>query len=390
MKLKGKRIIYEALFLIVVKYKFNKRMTNLSDKRILFVVSQLKVGGAAKMIKYVANLCTLHFKEVTMVTYYDDFTPDDLDDSVNRYNLDVSFGSGVPTWRITALKRLRRIIKNSGCDIVCSFLPDISAMSFLATRGIKTIVVSCERGDPFEFSRLWKTIMTWIYKKSDFCVFQLEKARDFFGQKIAKHSFVIPNPYVLAENATPFEGVRKKTIVSAGRFSLQKRFDILINAYAKVRDSHPEYKLVLYGEGDYLTEYGKLIKKLNLEGFVELPGYVRNVASCIREDGIFVLSSDYEGIPNALIEAMSVGLPCVATDCTPGGPAFLTNNGERGLLVPVHDVDAMAGAIISLIEDPCLAVSLAKKATDIVNLLDVNVINKMWIDTFTNIINDGK
>lgn len=363
---------------------------NLKDKSILFVVSQLKVGGAAKMIKYVANLCTSHFKEVTMVTYYDDFTPDDLNNQINRYNLDVSFGKGVPIWRIKALKRLRRIIKNSRCDIVCSFLPDISAMSFLATRGINTIVVSCERGDPFEFSWFWKTIMTSIYKKSDFCVFQLEKARDFFGPKIAAHSFVIPNPYVPAENSTPFEGIRKKTIVSAGRFSLQKRFDILIKAYAKVRKSHPEYKLVLYGEGDYLIEYEKLIKELSLEGFVELPGYIRNVASCIREDGIFVLSSDFEGIPNALIEAMSVGLPCVATDCTPGGPAFLTNNGERGLLVPIQDVDAMAGAIISLIEGPSLAASLAKKATDIVSLLNIDVINKMWIDSFKNIINDGK
>ena len=147
---------------------------------------------------------------------------------------------------------------------------------------------------------------------------------------------------------------------------------------------------LLYGEGDYLIEYEKLIKELSLEGFVELPGYIRNVASCIREDGIFVLSSDFEGIPNALIEAMSVGLPCVATDCTPGGPAFLTNNGERGLLVPIQDVDAMAGAIISLIEGPSLAASLAKKATDIVSLLNIDVINKMWIDSFKNIINDGK
>lgn len=362
----------------------------LSDKKILFVVSQLKVGGAPKMIQYVANLCTSHFKEVTMVTYYDGFTPDDMKVSIKRYNLDVSFGSGIPIWRITALKRLRRIIKNSGCDIVCSFLPDISAMSYLATRGMNTIVVSCERGDPFEFSWFWKTIMTWIYKKSDYCVFQLEKARDFFGQTIARHSFVIPNPYVPADNATPYEGVRKKTIVSAGRFSLQKRFDILIKAYAKVKEKHSDFKLVLYGEGDYLAEYEKLIKELNIEDFVEFPGYIRNVASRIKEDGIFVLSSDFEGIPNALIEAMSVGLPCVATDCTPGGPAFLTNNGERGLLVPVHDVDAMASAISSLIEDPSMASSLAQKATDIVGLLDINVINKMWIDTFTKIINDGE
>lgn len=361
----------------------------LKDKRILFVVSQLKVGGAAKMIKYVANLCSSCCEDVVMVTYFDDYTPDDLNGPIKRINLGMTIGK-TPLWRIKALSRLRKTIKEGNYDIVCSFLPDVSAMSRLATRGIGVKVVSCERGDPFEFSRFWKTIITWTYKKSDYCIFQLEKARDFFGPEIAKHSFVIPNPFVPSENAAPFEGEHKKTIVSAGRFSRQKRFDVLIKAYSKVRECHPEYKLVLYGEGDSLAEYKSLIKELHLEDSVVFPGYIRNVASQIREDGIFVLSSDYEGIPNALIEAMSVGLPVVATDCTPGGPAFLTGNGERGLLVPIRDVEAMKEAINRLIENPEFSKELAKRATEIVGLLDINVINNMWLDTFKKIINNGE
>lgn len=363
----------------------------LCDKKILFVVSQLKVGGAAKMIKYVANLCVSHFGSVTMMSYLDDYTPDDLIPGIKRIDLGLRINR-IPLWRIKALVKHRRVLKKGKYDIVCTFLPDMSLMSRLAAFGLDTIVVSAERGDPFEFSKFWNIVMSWCYAQSDYCFFQLEKARDFFGERVAKHSFVIPNPYVPIEGITPFNGNRKKTIVSAGRFADQKRFDILIQAFAEVHEAHQEYRLVLYGDGDRKPLYLDLARKLGIENYVDFPGYVKNVAACIREDGIFVLSSDYEGIPNSLIEAMSVGLPCVATDCTPGGPDFLTDSGKRGLLVPIRDADAMAKAICRIIEDPGLAESLSKEAAKIVEVLDIEVINKMWIEAFTQMIDnrDGR
>ena len=360
-------------------------MKLLSDRRILFVVSQLKIGGAAKMIKYLANLCAIHFDKVTLLTYYDDFTPDDVQSSIERLNLNVK-ACDIPIWRLTALRRLRKVVKKGKYDIVCSFLPDVSAMSRLATLGTKAIVVSAERGDPFQFSRFWKTLVSWTYKTSDYCVFQLEQARDFFDEKVISHSFVIPNPYVPIHNIEPYGCERKKTIVSAGRFAPQKRFDVLIEAFANVLQKHPEYKLVLYGEGACIDEYKGLAKKLQIEDFIEFPGYVKNIAERIREDGIFVLSSDYEGIPNSLIEAMSVGLPCVATDCTPGGASFLTGQGNKGLLIPVHDVREMAKAINQLIDNPVLAKNLSEKAREITKELDIEVINKQWINAFTKMI----
>lgn len=360
-------------------------MKVLSESKILFVVSQLRVGGAAKMIKYVANLCATRFAGVALATYYDSFTPDDVNPLIRRFNLNVKAGK-LPLWRLIALYRLRKEIKNGDYDIVCSFLPDVSAMSRIATIGTDTIVVSAERGDPYQFSSFWKRTISWTYRKSDYCVFQLDKARDFFGEEISKHSLVIPNPYVPVNNVEPYTGVRKKTIVSAGRFAPQKRFDILIEAFSKVHERYPDYKLVLYGEGDSLAEYKEISKQFGIEDCVEYPGYVRDVPSAVREDGIFVLSSDYEGIPNSLIEAMSVGLPVVATDCTPGGPAFLTNNGERGLLVPTHNVEEMAHAILRLIENESLSKTLSERAIEIVKQLDINVINNMWMEAFTQMI----
>ena len=287
---------------------------------------------------------------------------------------------------------VKRYLKEGKYDIVCTFLPDMSLMSRLASFGTKTIVVSAERGDPFEFSKLWKSLIGWTYRKSDYCFFQLDRARDFFGQEVAKHSFVIPNPYVPVEGATSFSGTRKKTIVSAGRFADQKRFDILIQAFAKVHEKHPDYKLVLYGEGECKAKYEELSRNLGIDRYIEYPGYVKNVSAAIREDSVFVLSSDYEGIPNSLIEAMTVGLPCVATDCTPGGPDFLTDSGKRGLLVPIRDVDAMTEAINRIIESPELAANLSREGVKLVDILDINVINKAWVDAFSTMISnrDGR
>lgn len=360
-------------------------MSQLKDKSILFVVSQLRVGGAAKMIQYVANLCSGHFGKVTLVTYYDDFTPDNLNVSVDRINLSVRAGR-IPVWRIKALRRLRRCIKAGDYDIVCSFLPDVSMMSRLATLGLNTVVVSAERGDPYQFSRLWRKLVSWTYRKSDYCVFQLERARGFFGKEVAAHSFVIPNPYVPEKNLSPYKGVRKKTIVSAGRFAPQKRFDVLIEAFAAVNHIFPDYRLVLYGAGECLAEYQAQVNRLGIGGSVSFPGYVRSVPSVIREDGIFVLSSDYEGIPNALIEAMSVGLPVVSTDCSPGGAAFLTDGGNRGILVPVHDVGAMSAAILKLIRDPEYAEMMSDRATEVVGILDAGAIDRLWINSFKTML----
>ncbi len=360
-------------------------MRNMNDKSILFVISQLDIGGAAKMLKYVSNLCTSSFKKVVVVSYYGSDTPAGMNDGIVFFNLNTKI-SKLPIWRIPAVSRLHQIIKKEDCDIICSFLPDISFMSLLASFRSRARIISAERGDPYEFSFLWRKLMTYTYKKSDYCIFQLEKARDFFPESVRNHSFVIPNPYVPSDNGGYYYGERKKTIVSAGRFASQKRYDILIRAFSIVHATHSDYKLVLFGDGPCLSQYVSLAKELGVIDYVEFPGYVKSVPQAVKDQGIFVLSSDYEGIPNSLIEAMSVGVPTISTDCTPGGPAFLTANGERGLLVPVHDVDAMANAIVFYIENPELANTYGKNGMEIISVLDIDRINNMWLSAFSEVL----
>lgn len=355
--------------------------------KIVYLINTLKVGGAAKMLKYVANLSTDIFREVTIISMYDSsYEGKDLKNGIDVVCLGFD--------KVNRLKRqfimvsqTKRAIEKLNPDFVCSFISHVCFVGRLATLHNKKIkYISAERGDPFTESFIWKKLVKWTYRNSDYCFFQLERARDFFGHEVAKKSFVIPNPAIFNKPVEPYFGIRKKTIVSAGRFGPEKRYCDLIEAFSIVHKKYPEYTLTIYGEGPMLASYKGQVKDLGLEDYVSFPGYVDCFAQQIREDGVFVLSSLYEGIPNSLIEAMSVGIPCVATDCTPGGPAFLFDNGTRGILIPVKEPAAMADAIIQYIQNPELAQSNGESAISIVNQLKEETIRTKWINAFKMIV----
>lgn len=363
----------------------------MKNRKLVFVVNTLKVGGAAKMLKYVANILTDVFEEVDIISIYDN------DTSCNGVNSSINI-IGLGFENVNRLKRqflmvsaIKKAINSISPSFVCAWIGHVNVMVRMATLRMNNVVVmSAERGDPFTQPLIWRLLTKWAYSKSDFCFFQLDKARDFFGEKTVKHSFVIPNPFVTNCPVEPYFEERQKTIVSAGRFGFEKCYNDLIDAFYIVHKKYPEYRLVLYGEGPMISDYKKQIRDLDIEDFVSFPGYVNSVATEIRKDGIFVLSSLFEGIPNSLIEAMSVGIPCIATDCTPGGPAFLFKNQERGLLVKVHDVNAMADAICRYIENPQYAIEMGRKGVGIIEDLEEKRIRQLWIDAFNKIINYEK
>lgn len=354
------------------------------DTQILFIINHLDFGGAGKMLKYVANLCADNFDNVAILSLYEKERSKGVSDKLKFYSLENDSKGGL-LWRLAIIRSLRKKIKEINPDVVCTFVSDACFTTRVATLGMNVKVVSAERGDPYTLGRVWTALMKWTYGKSDYCFFQLEKARDFFGPKVAKKSFVIPNVFVQDTGVTPFYGERKKTIVSAGRFVAEKRYEVLIEAFAKVHASHPEYSMIIYGEGPFIDKYKQKSDTLGISEYITYPGYVKGVAKAVREEGIFVLPSLYEGIPNSLIEALSVGIPCVSTNCTPGGPEFLTKGGTTGVLVPVNNVEAMSNAILRIIESPELAKELSQKGPSILEELTDEKISKQWIAAFKQI-----
>lgn len=351
---------------------------------VLFIIDYLDFGGAGKMMKYVANICANHFDDISLLSLYEKERSGSLSEKVKFYSLEESQTGGA-LWRINLIKKLRGKIKAIRPDVVCTFVSDTCFSVRLATLGMNLKVVSAERGDPYTNTFPWTILVKWAYVYSNYCFFQLEKARDYYGDRVARKSFVIPNVFIAKPGNTPYRGERKKTIVSAGRFVKEKGYDVLIKAFAKVHEIHPEYTMTIYGEGTLIDQYHKLAKELGVDGLITYPGYVKDVAASVREDGVFVLPSRYEGIPNSLIEALSVGIPCVATDCSPGGPMFLTKGGKNGLIVPIDDIEAMTEAILRIIENPQMTKELEANGPEIVNELKDEVISNMWLNAFDKI-----
>ena len=242
------------------------------------------------------------------------------------------------------------------------------------------LLLGSERGTPGTKSAIFRFNMRRALPRFDSLSLQTDKVRNFYTetQKVPEDkSRVIPNPFVPTETEICPAEERQPVIVSAGRLCAAKNFGLLIDAFRKVYDKHPEYKLVIYGEG---PDRGILQAKADNSGItdkISLAGFVPNITEAIRNASVFVLSSREEGIPNSLLEAMGVGLPCVSTDCASGGPALLFGE-DRGLLVGLTDADEMADAICRIIEDNELARSLSEKATAVRDLFSPEKIALSW------------
>lgn len=350
---------------------------------ILFITNTIKsMSGASKIIRFVAGEMAKDGHNVAILSIADSEVLNEVA-GCKIYTLGCNITQKV-IWRIAALAKIRKCVRTQRPDCVCTFVSDACFMARLATLGLKCKIISCDRGDPQSDGLLWSKLSGWAYRNSDACVFQLKEVRDYFGEANLKKSYIIPNPFVPTDTEiVPFEN-RKKTIVSVGRMTDQKGFDLLISAFKKVQKKHPEYTLILFGDGALKDKLIAQAKEAGLEGSIQFPGFCADIPNNIKDAGIFCLSSRYEGIPNTLLEAMSLGIPVVASDCTPGGARFLTDSGKRGILVPLEDSEALADALCLLIEDETLARNIGEKVLAVRELYSPKEIADQWRKVFGN------
>ena len=208
----------------------------------------------------------------------------------------------------------------------------------------------------------------------------------WFPESLQKKSRIIVNavnPAFFGVERYPERGL----IVTCGRLNEQKNHDMLIRSFLEVSKYHPHAKLHIYGEGALKNRLQELIDENNLNDKVELCGSTNNVAGVLSRASVFVMSSDYEGMPNALMEAMASGVPCVSTDCPCGGPHMLINDKINGLLVPVGDKVSLANAIQTLLSDTDYAEEIGKNAKGKAFEFSPDIIFGEWrkyVDTIIN------
>ncbi len=290
--------------------------------------------------------------------------------------------------RFVQIINIRGIIREIQPDVVISFTDYPNLLTLLASIGINTPVIVSERGNPYARSkdRVYKFIAS-MYQFSEGIVFQTEGARDFFKKTIRDKSVIIPNPVILKNLPDRWSGERKDEIVTAGRFELvTKRQDLILQAIKKVITVHPDIKMVFYGDGDDKLKIEKMVYDLGLAQHVILAGVTNNIFESIRYSKLFVMASDSEGIPNALIEAMSVGMACVSTDCSPGGARLLIENMKNGMIVPRGDANVLADAMIFLLDDEKKREEFGIEAMKITEKFKPAIIYKMWDSYIDEII----
>lgn len=277
-------------------------------------------------------------------------------------------------------KALRNYVKKLKPDIVLSLPEDIGIYVIPSVLGLRIPVVVSERNNPWvmPWKKETRLLRKLFYPFASGIIFQTEQAASFFSSEIRKKGIVLPNPLDINRIPKPLEGDRRKEIIGAGRLDKQKNFPLLIQSFAKFYEKHPEYVLTIYGEGALREELEQLAASLLPKGACSFPGNTTELLKQINGASIFVLSSDYEGMPNVVIEAMAMGIPVISTDCPSGGPSELIQNGENGILVPVGDIDSLTFAMSRIAESDELANKLGSNAQGIKKRLDSGIVAEKW------------
>ena len=244
-------------------------------------------------------------------------------------------------------------------------------------------MILSDRNDPKqEYSNFgYNFLMRKLYPRANGFVFQTKDAKEYFNEIIdfnKKEWNIIFNPVNPDFKNCKEIDVRKKKIVSVGRLTEQKNMELLINAFSKIYKEFPEYSLTIYGEGNKRTALEERIKELQLTEKVFLPGITNDIKEEIYDASLFVMSSNYEGMPNALIEAMVLGLPVISTDCPCGGPRMLIENAKNGYLVNVGNEHELSKIMKLILSDDELRENIGKEAKKIIDLVDIDIINKKW------------
>lgn len=338
------------------------------------------------MVTAMANYWVRQGRQVAVITMTSDesqpFFP--LDPRVQLVSLNVAGESNCLTeaiWNnVCRIRALRDALRSLRPQVVLSFVDRMNVVCLAATIGTKLRVVVSERTDPafYNIGGVWQFLRWLLYRKAHRIVVQTDVAREYFLPRFDGKVAVIPNP-VLHPSIHRDAGYKETVVVAMGRFSKEKRFDLLLKAFGRLKNKYPDWTLTILGDGALRPLLESLRDELGLAGRVRMPGNVSDPYAYLHQASLFVMCSDFEGFPNALCEAMACGLPVIATDC-PSGPREIVRDGKNGVLIPPDNEEALVAAMDRLIADREERQRLGAQAADVIRRFSIERVMKMWDD----------
>lgn len=351
--------------------------------KIAFFINSLHKAGAERVACNLMTYLQQQGHEILLVTQHRDEDEYALPAGIRRLLSDLT---DEETGRSRLLnfwhryRKLQRIWQQERPQVILSFIGKNNVMALLTALPCRIPVVAAVRGTPaleYETRGLKKAaFLTFPWAAG--IILQTQESREFFPPKVQKKTTILPNPLHEDFLRPVYEGEREKTIVTVGRMDENKNQQMAIEAFAALAEAFPDYRLILYGNGEMREKLGERAKEFGIGERVSLPGSIRDVAGALEKTSVFLLTSDTEGMPNTLLEAMALGTACISTDCPCGGPAMLIRDGENGFLVPVRDTKALTEKLRLLLQDPPLRKQMGKAAAKVQEAYAPEVVLPQW------------
>lgn len=353
--------------------------------RLMLIIGSLQGGGAERQLSDMANYWAGRGAEVTLATWSGPEVKDfyTLASGVSRQWLNISSPRLMPFAAVVSsvrrVLRLRLVLRSLRPDAIVSFIDISNVHTLLAARGMHIRVVVSERTHPAinrTIGMPWRVLRRICYHMADVVVAQTQDAGRWLERNCHARVRVIPNslrglPQIRCE--------RELMIIAVGRLSKEKGFDLLVKSFARIVLDYPRWRVCIIGEGSERQALADLRDELGLRERVDFVGEVRQVELWMARASLLVHPSRREGFPNAVLEAMGMGLAVICTDCR-AGPSELIEDGVNGRLVPVDDVDALTRAMRELMAEPELRQRLGREASKVRQLFRQEYIMEKWED----------
>ncbi len=357
-------------------------------RKIAFHLNCLEQGGAERVVSNLANQFAKEGYDVLVATEWFGENEFRIDQRVRRVHVGLKDGDEKKNRILQFLLRvkyLRQFMKKEKPDILIAFAQRANYRALMAAPGTNVPVLISIRTDPVGHYDAWsdKLQIPLLFPRAAGCVFQTEGQREFFAPYLQKNSRVILNPLHEKYIGVPKPERRRKEVVQSGRLVDFKNQPMLLRAFVEVHRKHPDYVLRIYG-GDSFDGTKEILEGIIAENgaqdYIRLMGASDTLEKDLPGAAVYAFSSDWEGLPNALLEAMALGLPIVATDCPCGGPRTVMEDGVNGLLIPVKDQKALEEGINKLIEQPDFAEKLGAQARKIAGRANAQAVFEQWRD----------
>lgn len=344
-------------------------------KKIAIVAQGLNDGGAERVASILANYLSGRGYKLVFIAAYKDVVEYKLNEKIKIEFIHTSKRTNIERLADRNLQILK-IIKREKIDKVISFITnEVILTELVGVPTIHTLRNDPERVDNGFVMRNFRNI---AYRLADHVVFQTQGARDYFSSAIQKKSSIIANPMLTSKLPKWDKNSTSKTFITACRLNEQKNLPMLIKAFKGFHIKHDDFTLEIYGEGELREQLESLIVEVDGQEYIRLMGRSNQIYSLMQNAYAFVLSSNYEGLSNSMLEALAIGVPCICTDCPPGGARTYITDGINGLLTPVGDQDALENAMEKLASDKAFCCTLSDKATVIRDRIEHDKVCALW------------